>query len=104
MSTFKRLRQRLAAEQAVCYLCRMRTASIEVLIHSIQMGPGRIMWDKDRHPFPLCPYHQRCKELRIDERQDRLLAAGYVVRFANPQRGELGDVMKIAPVSLVKES
>lgn len=103
MSNFKRLKERLAAEQAACYLCRMRTASIEELMHSIRFGPGRILWDKDRKPFPLCAYHRRCKELRIDERQDRLLAAGYVVRFARPEQRELGAVMKIQPVSLVKD-
>ena len=76
-----------------CYLCESLLWDLETLKKSIQNGYGRILWDNNRIPIPLCEHHQREKELRRDEREDRLAREGYeVVSFSEPHRGVQGVI------------
>jgi hypothetical protein len=93
MSAHHRLKQRLAA--VTCYLCQCSQMDTVGLIDEIVNGPGRILWNRNRVPYPLCAHHQSEKEQRRDERQDRLWAAGYSVTFSDPSAGIPGSVHQL---------
>jgi len=91
--------------EAGCYLCRCTTMTAEQLTAEVVAGPGRIMWDAQRRPFPLCPKHQRQKELRIDAREVRLAELGWtVLAFSVPEQLILGMVAPATGTPTAKES
>jgi hypothetical protein len=83
------LKQRIEARTANCYLCRCRHMSLAQLTYQIVHGPGRVLWSEVKDGVSLlCDFHQHEKERRRDEREYRLHAMGYAVRFAEIMPGQ----------------